>query len=92
MMLLDYTDPIWPFGVFLFILYHLNWLLCAVVGVLALLHLTASLTLWSWPKRPGRRPLAAGHKQASYGSSPEPGLRDREERRKSGRKHQGPLI
>ncbi len=59
-------------------LYHLNWLLCAVVGVLDLLHLTASLTLWSWPKRPEQRPPAAGHKQASYGSSPEPVLKDRE--------------
>ncbi len=58
--------------------YLLNWLLCAVVGVLDLLHLTASLTLWSWPKRPERRPPAAGHKQASYGSSPEPVLKDRE--------------
>lgn len=57
---------------------HLNWLLCAVVGVLYSLHLTASQTPWSWLRRPEHKPPAAGRKPASYGSSPEPVLRNRE--------------
>lgn len=67
-----------PLWVSLKSIYHLNWLLWAVVGVLDLLHLTASLTPWSWLRRPEHRPHAAGHKQASYGSSPEPVLKNRE--------------